>query len=89
MSLPPPAPESRVFTLTTRVRLGDVSPRGRLRLDGIAKLLQDVATDDAEDGAPGEEAGWVVVRVSADMMSRPQVIVERVRAKLRAAGCQT
>lgn len=34
-----------------------------------------------------EEADWVVVRVSAEMMSRPQVIVERVRAKLRAAGC--
>ena len=60
MRLSPPAPESRVFTLTTRVRLGDVSPRGRLRLDGIAKVLQDVATDDAEDGAPGDDAGWVV-----------------------------
>jgi len=34
-----------------------------------------------------EGLGWVVVRVSADMMSRPGVIVERVRAKLRAAGC--
>jgi len=34
-----------------------------------------------------EAAGWVVVRVSAEMMSRPHVIVERVRTKLRAAGC--
>ncbi|MDX1871707.1 DUF559 domain-containing protein [Mycolicibacterium sp. 120266] len=34
-----------------------------------------------------EEAGWAVVRVSADMMRRPDVIVARVRAKLRAAGC--
>lgn len=34
-----------------------------------------------------EEAGWVVVRVSAEMLSRPHVVVERVRAKLRAAGC--
>lgn len=34
-----------------------------------------------------EAAGWVVIRVSAEMMSRPHVIVERVRAKLRAAGC--
>jgi len=31
--------------------------------------------------------GWTVVRVSAEMLSRPHVIVERVRAKLRAAGC--
>jgi hypothetical protein len=34
-----------------------------------------------------EAAGWVVVRVSAEMLSRPHVIVERVTAKLRAAGC--
>jgi hypothetical protein len=31
--------------------------------------------------------GWSVVRVSAEMMSRPRVIVERVASKLRAAGC--
>jgi len=33
-----------------------------------------------------EAAGWVVVRVSAEMLSRPDVIVERVRAKLRERG---
>jgi hypothetical protein len=35
-----------------------------------------------------EAMGWVVVRVSAEMLSRPDVIVERVRAKLLAAGCR-
>ena len=34
-----------------------------------------------------EAMGWVVVRVSAEMLSRPHVIVERVKARLRAAGC--
>jgi hypothetical protein len=34
-----------------------------------------------------EAMGWVVIRVSAQMMSRPHVIVERVRTRLRAAGC--
>ncbi|MEX3771235.1 DUF559 domain-containing protein, partial [Mycolicibacterium fortuitum] len=34
-----------------------------------------------------EEVGWSMVRVSAEMMSRPHIIVERARAKLRAAGC--
>lgn len=34
-----------------------------------------------------EAIGWVVVRVSAEMLSRPDVIVERVRTQLRAAGC--
>lgn len=34
-----------------------------------------------------EAMGWVVVRVSAEMLSRPDVIIERVCHKLRAAGC--
>ncbi|BDX31289.1 hypothetical protein TUM20985_18360 [Mycobacterium antarcticum] len=34
-----------------------------------------------------EASGWTVVRVSAEMLARPHVIVERVLAKLRAAGC--
>lgn len=42
---------------------------------------------DLERIAQLEAAGWVIVRVSADMMKRPEVIVERVRTKLRAAGC--
>ena len=34
-----------------------------------------------------EAMGWVVVRVSAEMLTRPDVVTDRVRAKLRAAGC--
>lgn len=34
-----------------------------------------------------EEAGWVVIRVSADMLNRPEVLLERIRSRLRAAGC--
>ncbi|HYO02359.1 MAG TPA: DUF559 domain-containing protein [Mycobacterium sp.] len=34
-----------------------------------------------------EEAGWTIIRVSAEMLERPDVILTRVRAKLRAAGC--
>ena len=71
MELEPPADASRTFTITSRVRLGDVSPKGRLRLDGIAKLLQDVATDDAEDGAPGADEGWVVRRTTIDVAQWP------------------
>lgn len=33
-----------------------------------------------------EAAGWAVIRVSSDMMRRPEVIVERVRAKLVERG---
>ncbi|WP_163702025.1 endonuclease domain-containing protein [Mycolicibacterium sarraceniae] len=34
-----------------------------------------------------ELLGWMVVRVSADMLRRPEVIIQRVTAKLRAASC--
>ena len=71
MALVGPPAESRTFALATRVRLGDVSPKGRLRLDGIARLLQDVATDDALDGAPGEDAGWVVRRTTIEVAEWP------------------
>lgn len=72
MSPPPPSPENRVFTVRSRVRLGDVSPRGRLRLDGIAKLLQDVAADDAMDGAPDEDAAWVVRSTTIEVEAWPR-----------------
>lgn len=34
-----------------------------------------------------EAMGWRVIRVSAEMLSRPHVVLERIRAQLRAAGC--
>jgi len=49
-----------------------VSPKGRLRLDGVARLLQDVATDDAMDGAPGEDAAWVVRRTTLAVEQWPR-----------------
>ena len=42
---------------------------------------------DIERIAMLEALGWTVIRVSADMLRRPDVIVARVREKLRAAGC--
>jgi len=33
-----------------------------------------------------EGAGWIVIRVSAAMLSRPDALIERVKAKLRERG---
>ena len=63
--VPPPAPfpsSGRTFSAHRHVRLGDVTPRGRLRLDATARYLQDIATDDAIDGAYDDPHGWVVRR---------------------------
>ncbi|MFM2076244.1 MAG: hypothetical protein RJA49_134, partial [Actinomycetota bacterium] len=56
-----PTGVGRVYHGTGVVRLGDSSPGGRARLDAIARLLQDVADDDARDAGFGDFA-WVVRR---------------------------
>ena len=39
----------RTFVGSRRVRLGDCSPGGRIRLDAIARYLQDLSDDDTRD----------------------------------------
>ncbi len=58
-----PIPSSgRVFHRSRKVRLGDVDAAGRLRLDAVARYLQDVATDDSDDLGSLEARAWVVRR---------------------------
>ena len=61
LTIEPPA-EGRVYGHRRRVQLADGSPRGRLRLDAAARMLQDVSDEDTTDAglAPGEP--WVVRR---------------------------
>ncbi|MCF6386361.1 DUF559 domain-containing protein [Mycobacterium sp. MBM] len=42
---------------------------------------------DIERAAVLESMGWAVIRVSAAMLRRPEVFIERVRVKLRERGC--
>lgn len=52
----------RWFDAERTVRLGDVDTSGHLRLDAIARYLQDVASDDALDAGLDNAMGWVVRR---------------------------
>ncbi len=52
----------RTFTISTKVRLGDVDQHGRMRLDATARHLQDAATDDASDAGLDRKYGWLVRR---------------------------
>src|SRR5947207_3279817 len=52
----------RVFTNSTRAGLADCAPSGRIRLDALARWLQDVAYDDVEDAGVAGAAVWVVRR---------------------------
>ena len=59
--VPVPA-TGRLFTATRRVRLGDADPSGRLRLDALARLLQDVGNDDTADAGADPGDPWVARR---------------------------
>jgi acyl-ACP thioesterase len=65
-----PPEEGRIYTSTRRIRLSDMDARGRLRLDAVARYLQDVASDDVDEtgwGAP--EHLWVVRRTRIDVLA--------------------
>jgi acyl-ACP thioesterase len=70
--LPPLPPSGRTFRSRRRIRLSDMDATGRLRLDAVARYLQDAATDDVEEtgwGAP--EHLWVLRSIRVDVLSPP------------------
>jgi acyl-ACP thioesterase len=74
----PPLPGSRVFETSRPVRLGDADATGRLRLDALARHLQDVATDDYTAAGLGDEpVVWVVRRAAFRILRWPRYL-ERV-----------
>jgi len=68
-SVIPPA-GARTFTARRHVRLSDMDAAGRVRLDAIARFLQDAAIDDVQEtgwGAP--EHLWVVRSIQVDVVA--------------------
>src|SRR5205807_3581185 len=65
-----PMPDvGRAFSARRRVRLADLDPQGRVRLDAVARLLQDIAIDDVDEtgwGAP--EHLWFVRTIRIDVL---------------------
>jgi len=61
----------RTFTATRRVRLGDVAPSGRLRLDAVARYLHDVAADDATPVMGAAAITWIVRRTTVRIEQFP------------------
>ncbi len=57
---------SRRYVGAATVRLGDVDPNGRVRVDALARYLQDVATDDWNDTGLVAEIDdvWLVRRTA-------------------------
>jgi acyl-ACP thioesterase len=68
-TIPRPA-SGRTFAARRRVRLADMDERGRLRLDAVARFLQDVAIDDvAETGWGVPDHLWFVRRIRIEVVS--------------------
>src|SRR3954470_20577383 len=83
LQLPPPA-RGRIYAGARRVRLGDASPGGRLRLDALARYLQDVSNDDTRDAGLDDD-GWVVRR-TALQVDRVPVIGEELALQTFCSG---
>ena len=68
-SLVPPPPSGRTFRVGYKVRLSDTDATGRLRLDAVARFLQDAAIDDvAETGWGAPDHLWVLRAVRIDVL---------------------
>jgi acyl-ACP thioesterase len=66
--IPSPA-HGRTFSTRRRVRLSDMDARGRLRLDAVARFLQDIAIDDVQETGWGmPEHLWFVRRIRVDVL---------------------
>jgi acyl-ACP thioesterase len=82
-----PRPRSgRVFEGSARpVRLGDVRPSGRLRLDAVARYLQDVSADDTADADLPDAQAWVVRRTRVAVTRFPRYL-ERLQLATWCSG---
>ena len=67
---PKPA-TGRIFENTRRIRLAEVDPTGRCRLDATVRHLQDVARDDSTDSGLIDPMTWVVRRTMLDVHRAP------------------
>ncbi len=69
-ALVPPPSSGRTFAVSYKIRLSDADASGRLRLDAVARFLQDAAIDDVEEtgwGAPDHL--WVLRAVRMDVIA--------------------
>jgi acyl-ACP thioesterase len=75
----------RVYEASARPGLADCAPSGRLRLDAIARWLQDVAYGDVDDAAVADVAVWVVRRTRIRVERFPR-FGERFRLQTFCSG---
>ena len=61
---------ARAYSTRRRVRLSDMDADGRVRLDAVARFLQDAAIDDVEETGWGiPEHLWVIRKIRVDVVA--------------------
>jgi acyl-ACP thioesterase len=80
-----PPDGGRVFTQSVRAGLADCAPSGRVRLDALARWLQDVAYADVDDAGLAGHAVWVVRRTRL-LVSRFPRFAERFTLTTYCSG---
>jgi acyl-ACP thioesterase len=63
----------RRFETSRRVRLADADPSGRLRLDALARFLQDIGNDDTADAGHDASTPWVTRRTTVRADAWPRI----------------
>ena len=66
-----PPNDGRIHSHRRRVQLADTSPKGRARLDALARMLQDVSDEDTTDAGFPPDEPWVVRRVDLGIEAFP------------------
>jgi acyl-ACP thioesterase len=69
----PDPPSGRVFAARRIVRSTDVTPSGRLRLDALARYLQNTAEDDVADAGQLGSVVWLVRRCAVSVHAFPEM----------------
>lgn len=69
----PRPPVGRVFETGRPVRVADADPGGRVRLDALARFVQDVGSDDLADAGLDPNIPWVVRRSEVAVTAWPRL----------------
>ena len=56
----------RIFTSSRRVRVSDCDQEGKVRIDAIARYLQDIGFDDTNDIGVGDGGLWVARKIEIE-----------------------
>jgi acyl-ACP thioesterase len=76
----------RRFSIDSLVRLSEALPSGYWRLDGVARALQDAATEDWEDCGIVTDALWLARRTSLRRVGPWPVLYDRLRLTTFCSG---